>query len=79
MRNNGYISRNTSSSNARLGDIIQLYSSNKSTYSHSVIITGSLSGRWLYSSHSTNRRNYPLANVYPSSIYTNIGYLKFWH
>ncbi len=79
MRNNGYISRNTSSSNARLGDIIQLYSSNKSTYSHSVIITGSLSGRWLYSSHSTNRRNYPLVNVYPSSIYTNIGYLKFWH
>jgi hypothetical protein len=80
MTNNGYADGG-SSSGSRLGDVIQLYNSNanKKTWSHSVIITGSDSSGWLYSGHSQPRRNYPLASVYPSSTYTDIRYIKFWH
>lgn len=79
MRDNGYTSGGDSSSGSRIGDIIQLYNSNKSTWSHSVIITGSSNSGWLYCAHSSNRVNYPIASVYPTSTYTDIRYIKFWH
>jgi hypothetical protein len=78
MINNGYASGG-SSSGSRLGDVIQLYNSGKSTWSHSVIATGSDSSGWLYTGHSQPRRNYPLASVYPSSTYTDVRYIKFSH
>lgn len=79
MRNNGYTSGGDSSSGSRLGDVIQLYNSGKGTWSHTVIITGKDSSGWLYSAHSSSRKDYPIASVYPSSTYTNIRYIKFWH
>ncbi|NRT32534.1 hypothetical protein BJV38_004882 [Clostridium beijerinckii] len=78
MNDNGYTSGGNSSSGARNGDIIQFYNSNKGTWSHSAILTGYNNG-WLYSAHSTNKVNYPLSAVYPSSTYTNLRYIKFWH
>lgn len=76
MRNNGYTFGGDSNSNSRLGDVIQLYHND---WNHSVIITGRNGSGWLYSAHSTNRKDYPILNVYPSSTYTNIRYIKFWH
>lgn len=72
-----YISSNISSDNAKKGDIIEFYENNSSTWSHAAILTGYDSSGWLYSGHSNNRLNWPLAAVYPSSTYTNLRYLKF--
>lgn len=80
MRDNGYTYGGDSSSNARLGDVIEFYNSSKKTWSHAAILTsGSGSSGWKYSAHSSNRKNYDLSYVYPSSTYTNIRYIKFWH
>ncbi|EPY2275151.1 amidase domain-containing protein [Clostridium sporogenes] len=78
MRGKGYTFGGDSSSKSRLGDVIQLYSKNKRNWTHSVIITGRNGRGWLYCAHSQNRFNYPIANVYPSSTYSNIRYIKFW-
>lgn len=78
MSSNGYISSSTTNKNAKLGDIVQLYNSSAGTFTHSVILTGKNSSGWLYCGHSSNRRDYPLANVYPGSNYTKIRYMKFW-
>lgn len=81
MRSSGYTSGGDSSSGSRLGDVIQLYHKKwvGSDWSHTVIITGRDGSGWLYSAHSDPRKNYPIANVYPTSSYTNIRYIKFWH
>ncbi|MCR1934737.1 amidase domain-containing protein [Clostridium tepidum] len=79
MRNNRYTFGGDYSSNSRLGDVIQLYNKNKVNWTHSVIITGSTGHGWLYRGHSSNRLNYPIANVYPSSTYSKTIYVKFWH
>ncbi|KOY67221.1 amidase domain-containing protein [Clostridium sporogenes] len=70
---------NDDSLNSTLGDVIQFYDKSKGDWCHSVIITGSTDDGWLYSGHSNDRLNYPLANVYPTSTYSKIRYIKFWH
>lgn len=78
MTNSGFASPNTSSAvNVAAGDALQLYNSNKDTWSHTVLLTGRYYRDWLYTSHSSNRLNYPLSNVYPSSTYTMVRYFKF--
>ncbi|RXM56746.1 amidase domain-containing protein [Clostridium tetani] len=77
MRANGYTFGGDYSSDSRLGDVIQLYSSNQKNWTHSVIITGSTGHGWLYCAHSNNRKNHPIADVYPSSTYSKIRYIKF--
>lgn len=79
MRSAGYTYGGDSSSSSRLGDVIQLYNSGKGTWSHTVIITGRSGSGWLYSGHSNNRLDYPIAAVYPTSTYTNIRYIKYWY
>lgn len=76
MHSTDYTFGGDDSSNSKLGDVIQFYNG---SWSHSVIITGSNTSGWLYSGHSNNRLNYPLANVYPSSAYSKIRYIKFSH
>ncbi|MFV3011076.1 amidase domain-containing protein [Clostridium botulinum] len=79
MRSAGYTVGGDDSANSTLGDVIQFYDKSKDNWSHSVIITGSTDDGWLYSGHSNDRLNYPLANVYPTSTYSKIRYIKFWH
>ncbi|MBU5299509.1 amidase domain-containing protein [Clostridium sporogenes] len=79
MRSTGYTVGGDDSANSTLGDVIQFYDKSKDNWSHSVIITGSTDDGWLYSGHSNDRLNYPLANVYPTSTYSKIRYIKFWH
>lgn len=66
----------TPNSSAYRGDIVQFYNSTKKEWSHAGIITAKDSYATLfYSAHSSNRRDYGLYNVYPSSLYTDVRFL----
>lgn len=80
INDNGYTYGGTSSSSARVGDVVQLYNSGKAQWSHSMILTSkSSSGAWNYTAHTTDRKDFPLANAYPTKTFTKIRYIKFWH
>lgn len=70
---------NNSAKKIRNFDELNIDNDKYNAWNHSVIITGRNGSGWLYSAHSTNRKDYPILNVYPSSTYTNIRYIKFWH
>lgn len=56
----------TSSGVYDIGSVIQFYTNKKNYFSHSGIITSSLSnGDYLYCCHSYNKKDFPLSEVFP--------------
>lgn len=48
--------------NAKKGDIVQCYNSSNGWH-HSIIITSGSKGNWKYCGHSSDRKDYPVANL----------------
>ena len=74
----GHIGYGTAASNMVISDVIQLYNNswNVKDWSHCVIQTSNPSTQIYYAGHTTARWSYALANVYPTTKYTDARFIK---